>query len=184
MRRAFAICAAVTAMTTGAAAARAQTSEIEPARTPVASPAPAPPLPYAYWPARLKYRDGEPVPMGYHVEKGPRTGLIIAGSITFGVLYGLAVLVASDSHSTDEAKAMWVPCVGPFIAAASLKDQNSGGAAMFLVLWGLGETAGVAMLIGGILGTKTELVRNDLARVHVFPIVSKSTAGLGLGAAF
>src|SRR4029079_10831634 len=36
---------------------------------------------------RRAWREGDPIPPGYHVEERPRSGLIVAGSIMIGVPY-------------------------------------------------------------------------------------------------
>jgi hypothetical protein len=158
----------------------------EPEPPPEPAPAPAPPRPPSWsWlgdgPERMKYVEGDPVPPGYHVRSERSYGLIMGGGITFGCLYGLAVGLASSASSS----ALYVPVLGPFIEAAGVKDgMGSGATTLILAIWGLGEAAGAIMLVSGIASTKTELVRDDLARLHVIPILTKSTAGLGLGGAF
>jgi len=127
------------------------------------------------------YRDGEPVPDGYHAEVRARRGLIAAGSVVFGSLYLLsayAAALSADSHSESSMGALFIPCIGPF---AAMVGNTSSTGNLTLVVDGLGQIAGVSMLIGGLLSPKTVLVRNDLGlTIRPAPIVA-GRAGTGLG---
>lgn len=139
---------------------------------------PAPPPP---GPPRMKYSEGDPVPPGYRVETRTRTGLVVGGSIMFGLLYGLTALGASEAESSD-AKWLYLPVVGPFVYASTLDGDFSGVARFFLYVDGLIQAGGAAMFIVGVVG-KTELVRNDIAKVSVAPLLGRAT-GLSLIAEF
>ncbi|MEO7096931.1 MAG: hypothetical protein ABI175_26970, partial [Polyangiales bacterium] len=123
----------------------------------------------------------------YHTRTSARKGLIIGGAITFGVLY-LFSLIAADAErqssnrngSSRELEALYIPAIGPFIAASKV---GSGGSSI-LIIDGLGQTAGLLMFVCGIAFPKTELVRNDLGSLKVMPMVGKGASGLSLVGSF
>jgi hypothetical protein len=188
------------------AEARAQTAQPYPAQPPPQPypaqpyppqpypypPQPYPPQPYpppSYYapppqpPARLPYTTGQPIPQGYQLRTHARRGLVIGGSITFGVLYLFSIIAADASnrngHHDDDLKALYVPAIGPFIAAANSDTNKS-----VLVLDGVGQVAGLAMFISGFAFPQTELVRNDLARVRLLPMVGQGKTGVTLNVVF
>lgn len=119
------------------------------------------------------YEEGDPIPPGYHPDTRVRRGLVIGGAVTFGVMYLLSALTAAVSMSACSAKTfatsstctdlgfLLVPVAGPFIEIAHSKADAGG--AVILVIDGIAQAGGVAMLILGIALPKTVLVRNDLA---------------------
>ena len=119
------------------------------------------------------YQEGDPIPPGYHPDTRVRSGLVIGGAVTFGVTYLLSALVAAVSMSACSAKTfvtsttctdlgfLLVPVAGPFIEIAHSKADAGG--AVVLIIDGLAQAGGVAMLILGIAIPRTVLVRNDLA---------------------
>ncbi len=137
-------------------------------------------------PERMKLRD--PVPPGYHVERKIRTGLAIGGVIVFGAMYALSV---GSAAGTNGDAALYVPVVGPFVAAAHLKDCGGalgkllcGSEAFLFAFDGLAQAGGIFMFAHGIGSTKSELVRNDVAGIRVLPTLSPSHAGLSVLASF
>ena len=149
-----------------------------------------PPQPYPQgqyqYPATLPYEEGRPIPQGYHTRTTVRKGLIIGGSITFGVLY-LFSLIAADAErqtsarngSSRELEALYIPGIGPFIAASKVKDTSS-----ILIIDGVGQCAGLFMFIAGFAFPKTELIRNDLGSLRLAPLVGKGQSGLSLVGTF
>jgi hypothetical protein len=131
------------------------------------------------------YEDGDQIPPGYHAESRIRTGLVVGGAVTFGVLYLLSVLVGaaiSDTNkafnnSKDNGDFLFVPVAGPFLQMTKT-DSSSGN--VTLAIDGIAQAAGATMFIVGITSPKTILVRNDLAEVHVMPM-KMGTNGGGLG---
>lgn len=150
----------------------------QPGGYPPYQPAPPPPM----GPPRMKYSEGDPVPPGYRVESRTRTGLVVGGSIMFGLVYGLTAFAASESPNAEGAGWLYLPVAGPFIYASTLDGEFSGFARFWLYVDGLVQAGGAAMLIVGLMG-KTELVRNDIAKVTVMPLVGR-TNGLSLLAEF
>jgi hypothetical protein len=133
------------------------------------------------WPEHLPYREGAPVPNGYHVETGNRPALLTAGGIVFGLSYGLCVYSATRSERTAE-KALYVPVFGPFIYAATVKPDLYGINTLAGLLIGAVQAGGVAMLLVGFI-PKTRLVRNDLS-LGVLPVVTPQHQGLAMVGTF
>jgi len=134
-------------------------------------------------PKRLPYNEGDPVPAGYHVSTHLRTGLVVAGSVLFGVFYGLTVAGAGSVDSSDGNRLL-IPVFGPVLYGNTLTGDWRNFSRFFLWIDTLAQTAGATMLIVGVAAPKTELVRNDLGSVHIQPLVGRGTGGLALGGSF
>ncbi|MDB4942850.1 MAG: hypothetical protein JWP97_2384 [Labilithrix sp.] len=140
----------------------------------------------AYGPRVIKdYEEGEPVPQGYHPEQRTRTGLVVGGAVTLGVMWMISALVGAainDVEHSDGGDFLYIPVLGPFLQMTRT-DSSSGN--MVLAIDGIAQGAGAAMLIGGIVAPRTVLVRNDLAEVRVTPMkVGRDGTGLGLTGTF
>jgi hypothetical protein len=163
------------------------------ASPPPAAPAPAPAsgarfadtgeAPFADPKLLRKWRSGDEVPDGYHVEKRMRVGLAIAGAATFGGFYLPSAFIAAVGgmrvSGDNELAALWVPVAGPFILMGQPKME---GAAPFLLVDGLGQLAGATMLVFGLFGEKDVLVRTERATLRVTP--AAAGAGVGLSGTF
>ena len=133
------------------------------------------------------YEDGEPIPPGYHADTRVRSGLVVGGAVTFGVMYLLTVLVGAAINDAserpygtkgDRGDFLFVPVAGPFLQMTKT-DTSSGNT--ILVIDGVAQAAGATMLIVGITSPRTVLVRNDLAEVRFVPMkVGERGSGLGL----
>jgi hypothetical protein len=137
-------------------------------------------------PRELSYREGRPVPAGYHVEERYRKGLIGSGAGVFGGVYLLTLLTASTFHeATDDSgfAAAYVPVIGPLIAIGTVGPGPSGG--MFLTLSAVAQGTGLGLLIAGLVHKKKVLVR-DLAglRLELRPELGPQRQGLGLHGTF
>lgn len=190
--------AAAAALTLTSADASAQSGY--PSPPPGFEPAVAPP-PQGYYvppsiamsgPRQLNdWEPGEPIPPGYHPVTRIRKGLVIGGSVLFGTVYLISALTgaavsdvctASGSASCGRsAKLLFIPVVGPF---TMLGNTTSALGNFALVLDGLAQAGGVAMLIAGIAAPKTVLVRNDLAKpkLEISPVpmsFGSNSAGFG-----
>lgn len=128
-------------------------------------------------PMEMRYVEGRPIPAGYHVETRARKGLIVSGSIIFGIPYLLSMSVAASSrHQPD--RWLYAPVVGPFINLATRADDcnpngtSSGvsttvtctgdsGVRFFLMMDGLMQTAGATLFVLGLALPQTLLVRDD-----------------------
>ncbi len=141
---------------------------------------------------------GRQPPAGYHPDTRIRKGLVIAGAVTFGSMYLLTAITAaaindsntsrysSDYYGTSTSSAppaglLYIPVVGPF---AYLPHAGSQSASVMLVIDGVAQAAGMAMLIGGLAVPKHVLVRNDLAKIELMPLVSPGQSGMGLVGTF
>jgi hypothetical protein len=141
-------------------------------------------------PRELDWEPGEPITPGYHPSTKIRTGLVIGGSVTFGVLWLLNISVASvavqatsdcSSCSSSGLEPLFAPIVGPFIAIATTRANALGG--FWLGFDGVVQAGGVAMLIAGIAAPKNRLIRNDISGKNLFlPIpmtFGRNSGGLG-----
>jgi hypothetical protein len=136
------------------------------------------------------YEEGEPIPPGYHADTRIRSGLVVGGAVTFGVMYLFSVLAgsiindaadASYGNKSDRGDFLFIPVVGPFLQMT--KTSSSSGNTM-LVIDGVAQAAGATMLIVGITSPRTVLVRNDLAEVRVTPMTVGTGNGVGLVGTF
>ncbi len=154
------------------------------------------PFTYAQGPRTLPYEEGQPVPPGYSPREKPRIGLIIAGAVTLGVSYLFSVLAfaVDDSVSCDfdtgtgdacesDLWPLTIPVAGPFLTLGTTGGAQEG--LMILILDGLAQVGGVAMLVLGLSSKKTVLVRNDLAEVQLAPLaVEGALRGIALHGRF
>lgn len=139
-------------------------------------------------PLYLPYRPG-PIPEGYFVESRTRKGLLIPGSIMFGVAYGLTTL-ATLGGNNDE---LLVPVLGPFVALSNNNCSEDDafcddeGADNALLLSGMTQAAGAIMMIVGIAAKSRRFVRGDLydGGFSIAPLqYDRSSAGLSLSGRF
>jgi hypothetical protein len=160
------------------------------AAPPPSSPPPGyypPPPPYRVYPqggpARLRYEEGDPIPPGYHVVQRARGGLVIAGTITFSVSYGIAMSAAMINDFDDQTHWLAVPVAGPWLmmwgrSRPDCDSQTGTGCVeesletvlrFYLAIDGIAQAAGVGMLAFGIAG-RNILVRDDsYASVRLMP---------------
>ena len=134
------------------------------------------------------WREGEPIPAGYHPVERTRRGPIIAGAIVFGIFYFFSALAAAvqQDASNNNTSATWLyaPVVGPFVTTT---QNNSATANVFLVLDGLAQATGATLLIWGLTSPQTLLVRDDMLGVHVAPrpmLLGRNGGGFGLVGSF
>jgi hypothetical protein len=137
------------------------------------------------------WQDGEPIPPGYHPVQRARRAPIIAGAVTFGILYLISVLVAAGgtddanrNHTGNSLAGLYVPVVGPFI---TMTQNSSAVGNVVLVLDGAGQAAGAVLLLYGLVAPQTVLVRDDYGRPKLLPqpmLFGKSGGGIGLSGAF
>jgi hypothetical protein len=175
-----------------------------PAEAPVYQGYPQQPYPQAY---PQPYPPGYPPPGAYppgyyqgypymqprgpvRYEMRPRTGLIIAGSIMLGAAYlttagvtGYVNAVACNGTSSCSGVywPLYVPLVGPFIYFGVGDRSASLYAGPALVLSGLAQIGGLAMIIAGAVARHRVPVYADGTRVSVSPYVLP-TGGGGLAA--
>jgi hypothetical protein len=121
----------------------------------------------------------QPIPPGYHVATHVRKGMIVGGSVLFGTLWLISILVGAggaDNASPGQSNqfaAMFIPAAGPFLQMA---NNGSTTGNVFYAIDGIGQCAGIAMLIYGIAAPQTSLVRNDLGTFK-FPLITPVRMG-------
>jgi hypothetical protein len=126
--------------------------------------------------------EGQPIPAGYYKSTKIRTGLVVAGAVTFGSLYLITALTGaliSDVGGGGDGKLLLIPVAGPFC----LLGAGAGATAdLFLVLDGLAQAGGIAMFIAGLAAPRTVLKRNDVSKVTITPKpMTFGTHGSGFG---
>jgi hypothetical protein len=156
-------------------------------------PAYAPPPP-------TKWRSGDPVPLGYHVEQRPRDALVTAGLVVTLVPYIFSAIGAYAADSKNESGWLYVPFAGPWITIGrrdyscnpdasnpstgdSLRCVGDVFLVMALITDGILQAAGGTLLLVGYTVTKPELVRDDAA-VRFAPMRIGTGYGAGLLGAF
>ncbi|KYG01523.1 hypothetical protein BE21_05970, partial [Sorangium cellulosum] len=147
-----------------------------------APPGYAPPADYASYassfilgmPRTLPFKEGEPAPQGYRLETQKSRRLLVAGSIVLGTAWALAALTAGSILSEGESEAgsyapLFVPVGGPFITLATGEDvdfSDDGGrvAGSLVLLNGLTQVTGFALLVAGLASNPKVWVRHDIPR--------------------
>jgi hypothetical protein len=159
--------------------------------------APAPEAPYVI----EDWEPGDPVPDGYREDSRIRKGLVIGGAATMGGAWLITCVVAGvgqsieavddeleegtgydDGVSESDWAVLYIPVAGPFVAIATL-DASGGGLAP-LIVDGVVQSAGLAMLIAGLAAQDHRLVRVGDADIHVAPVAGAGEASLGLVGTF
>lgn len=131
-------------------------------------PAYPPPGYYAPPPPQPNYQLPQPT---FHYEERPRYGLIIGGSVTFGVFW-LTTAVVGGTYNDYR---LIIPVVGPFLVLHPNYSPEDRSANAFLVIDGIVQGAGLIMLLVGLLSKKKVLVRDRFA---ILPSAAPQTIGL------
>lgn len=166
---------------------------------PIGTPAPVAPLPAEETkepPKDLPYRDGQPVPPGFHVEERLRRGLVIGGSLTLGIPWVFSATTAVGNDFEDQSGFLMIPALGPWLMLAAggaseencLKDEFDADLCetrmatqrALLFLDGVAQTAGAVMLAVGLAYPTKRLIRNDVS--VSFAPTPLGRDGYGLGA--
>lgn len=176
------------------------------APAPVA-PLPGPEAPIAYpvaplganasLPPLLPFRDGLPIPPGYHVEKRPASGLIMTGAVALGVGYLAGLGVGLDKGFDGSLGWLALPVIGPWPAVTGRKvncaavtvdearqclDSASKEATTIALVAvdGMVQATGLLLLLAGLASGQPELVRDDVSKVQV-TAGRRSDGGFELG---
>jgi hypothetical protein len=107
-----------------------------------------------------------------------RRGPVIAGSLMFGITYGLQVLVASAVDFEDDSEWLLVPVVGSWVFMNRTCEDSDDGCS-FLVLHGITQAAGAALLVYGLAARHKRYVRDEVG-VKVSPV--RMGSGYGFSA--
>jgi hypothetical protein len=178
-------------------AAGQQVETVAPAAEPAVQPpvvatatvpavAPAAPVtaavPLTSLPPTRRYRDEEVPPPGYVLEEQVRRGLLIPGVAVVGALYLTGIITTGVLQSfPNKTGFLAVPVAGPWITLAarsrncvneeddSLECSEDQALDRLLVLDGLFQAVGTALIVTGITWTKSVWVREDLANIHLVP---------------
>lgn len=137
-------------------------------------------------------RASDPVPPGYHLERGGvREDLAFVGAIFFGGPYLLSVVAGLSS---SRSKSLLVPVAGPFLQLSARPDPNDERVtavitapweSFVLVMDGLAQAAGVITLIAGLASHRTVFVRDKVVSVRATPMrLGPDGTGLGLTGTF
>jgi hypothetical protein len=97
------------------------------------------------------------------VESGVRRGPVIAGTLMFGITYGLQVLVTAGNDFEEETDWLLVPVLGSWVYMSEVCDRGSDDGCTLLALHGLTQTAGAALLIYGLASTQKRYVRDEVS---------------------
>jgi hypothetical protein len=125
-------------------------------------------------PMEMRYIEGRPIPAGYHLETRVKKGLVVSGSILFGVPYLFSISVAASSKYAPD-RWFYAPVIGPFVNLSTRGDDcnpnstsssvtvcpSESGARFFIMLDGVMQTAGATMFILGLALQNQILVRDD-----------------------
>ncbi len=183
---------AFVAVGSNASSARADDAQA-PAVVVQAAPAPATPVAAAVEaptsrPAYLEdWPDGTPAPAGYHWTQRPRLGPVIAGASVLGALWAISALIGAasfDATKDSDYEWLYVPVAGPFL---ELTNSPTAAGSVVLVIDGVGQAAGAALLIWGLTSPISRVVRNDVSKPLVLPtpmMMGRGAGGLGVVGTF
>ncbi len=135
-------------------------------------------------PAILPYREGFPIPEGYHVEQRPAKGLIWTGAATLGVGYVTALGVGLNKGFDGSLGWLALPVVGVWPAIAgrtfkcSAKDVDEARQCLrranaeaitvaVVAVDGMIQTTGLLLLLAGWASGHSELVLDVASPVQV-----------------
>lgn len=137
------------------------------------------------------YKEGDPIPPGFHLKKIKQGPLFVTGAIVFGASYGVSLISGiivqatrdlPEDSTTDSASyiPMVIPVVGPFVTLAT--GDSAGAGTALLIALGTAQVAGVAMLIAGTVAPPIKLVRFESPRASfsILPSIGRSGVGLGI----
>jgi hypothetical protein len=160
--------------------------------TPEAAAGPAPPREFMV--RRVRYREGVTPPDGYELRQRPIKGLVIGGGITLGVFYGMGVSDMDAVHEGGAAMWMFLPVLGPAVAAAHFAhcanqaatpeeeydcDNSSTTAGAYAFL----QAVGAGLIAGGYLGRRKWWVRSDHA-IRLAPWQTRHAHGFSVEGRF
>ncbi len=134
-------------------------------------------------PEYLEYDPNQPAVPGYSVESYHPRGPFIAGSITFGVGYGLSLLGAATGSSDKDFNANWLflPVLGPFIGMATqhetctlettpTKCGHDSGTLIVLGALGTMQVVGAGLFTWGLTWHRLRQKRVGTAELTVVPV--------------
>jgi hypothetical protein len=141
----------------------------------------------------IPYRDGQPVPPGYRLESTGGGGLIAAGLVMGGTVYGAGLVIAANAGFKNGTGWLVLPIIGPWAAIGARKIPctsqtvnldciDAAGdelrAVAYLTADGLFQAIGLTLLLAGGSARQHQLVRNDIAGVKLFPHYGRNDFGV------
>lgn len=152
----------------------------------------APTYPQGYPPG---YQGGPPPELGQRppripirYENKPLYSLIIAGSVVFGGVYLTTAGVTGYINALEcQGKTtcsgtywpLYIPAIGPFIYFGAANSSDTTIFSPLLVLSGLAQCAGLAMLIAGaVVRHRVPIYAEEPPRLTVAPYFTPTSAGL------
>jgi hypothetical protein len=180
-------CTIAALLAANASPARGQDTGAEP--PPASAPAVVVPVPQA--PPAPPAPAVQPLSVGESLTiHEQRTGLLVAGTIVFGLVYGITLMAAiigwngvdgpcSDCHS--QALLWSIPVAGPWAANFSVPPDER-VPTLFVAAWSGLEAASLAMIIVGAVGHDVTLniPSATLTKVSVVPLVTPRAGMLSL----
>lgn len=147
----------------------------QPAYPPQQPAYPAYPPGYGQYPAYPSAAPALPPPRMVLVER-PRIGLVIAGAVMFGGIWLTTSMVGFGSENNGAI----IPVIGPLLYLrgdrSSFNRDSDRLANVGLVMVTLGQAAGLAMFIGGLVSKEKKWVRE--AELSVVPTLLQNGGGL------
>ncbi|WP_438014499.1 hypothetical protein WMF18_26830 [Sorangium sp. So ce315] len=147
-----------------------------PPAPPGSAPMPAPqgyylmPISLPPWanPRTIEYEEGDPIPRGYALKTRADRSLVTAGLVTFGVSYALSFAAAGTAtlaeEDFDEFGPLFIPFVGPMIAATTLDAEGAG--LFMLTLDAVTQVGGLLLIAAGLAHEEVYLERQFPVRSH------------------
>jgi hypothetical protein len=135
-------------------------------------------------PEELTYHAGEQVPLGYHLEQGPRGDTVAAGSVLFGISYGVAVAVGASDGFENEKGYLLLPLFGPLLTATTRKGTRPGAVDLAVIFEAGTDIAlqgyGLGLVLREVLRPRPRLARDAKLRLSVSPELARDFVGLSL----
>lgn len=147
-------------------------------------------------PPVMPYREGQPVPPGYHLEERPIRAALITGYVVTAVPYFTGLLIAATTGFPNRSAFLAVPWAGPWLTLGLRENRcepetysedstdadgciEDAVASMVLIFDGVIQAAGGTLVLVGYLAPQTKLVRDAPAMSFT---VRRMGAGYGLSA--
>jgi hypothetical protein len=162
--------------------------EDHPLKTQAGPPISAPNPPFEEYP--LKSRESPP--RGYHAEERPRQAPLHWGLFVGGVAYVIGFTNAAVDGFENQKSWLIAPVVGPWMTLALRHAIHcpgdffltcNGQTNAFLVLDGVAQLAGTALLIAAVTAPRTWAVPDARSSVTLRPLLTSHGYGLSVGGA-
>lgn len=138
----------------------------------------------------MRYRDDQVPPPGYVLEEQTRRALVIPGVAVVGALYITGIITTGVLQDfPNKTGFLAIPVAGPWITLVSretscddpnvettidgsLECDEDKALDRLLILDGLLQAVGTALIVTGFTWTKSVWVREDLANIQLVPGIS------------